>query len=118
MAISSMLAEQSKHLVVFISIPDDQSCLCMERRFYTCHLSLQYTTNTWSSRMQMNAPRCLFGSTSVGEIYILAGETGTWKTLPSMNKWRKMCFVDGNFYVIGGIGRTELSKVLLTHCGD
>ncbi|KAF3644149.1 F-box/kelch-repeat protein SKIP11 [Capsicum annuum] len=92
-------------------------------------------TNTWSSGMQMNAPRCLFGSASLGEIAILAGgcdsqgnilksaelyssETGTWKTLPSMNKQRKMCsavFMDKKFYVIGGIGGTE-SKLLT--CGE
>ncbi|XP_010242420.1 PREDICTED: F-box/kelch-repeat protein At1g74510-like [Nelumbo nucifera] len=79
-------------------------------------------TNSWSAGMRMNAPRCLFGSASLGEIAILAGgcdsegnilssaelynsETGTWVTLPSMNKPRKMCsgvFMDGKFYVIGG----------------
>lgn len=80
--------------------------------------------NSWSSGMQMNIPRCLFGSASLGEIAILAGgcdprgnilssaelynsETGTWEILPNMNKARKMCsgvFIDGKFYVIGGIG--------------
>ncbi|WMV07641.1 hypothetical protein MTR67_001026 [Solanum verrucosum] len=56
----------------------------------------------------MNAPRCLFGSASFGEIVILAGgcdsrgnllravelynsETGTCKILPSMKKRCKMC---------------------------
>ncbi|GAB2297220.1 F-box/kelch-repeat protein skip11 [Dionaea muscipula] len=83
-------------------------------------------TNSWSSGMRMNAPRCLFGSASLGEIAILAGgcdsqgniyssaelydsEKKTWVTLPSMNKPRKMCsavFMDGKFYVIGGIGGT------------
>ncbi|KAH7515917.1 hypothetical protein FEM48_Zijuj10G0079100 [Ziziphus jujuba var. spinosa] len=92
-------------------------------------------TNSWSSGMKMNAPRCLFGSASLGEIAILAGgcdsqgnilrsaelynsETQTWETLPSMNKPRKMCsgvFMDGKFYVIGGIGGSE-SKVLT--CGE
>lgn len=81
-------------------------------------------TNTWSSGMEMNVPRCLFGSASLGEVAILAGgcdprgnilssaelynsETGTWEVLPNMNKARKMCsgvFIDGKFYVIGGIG--------------
>ncbi|GAB2280297.1 hypothetical protein Dimus_014938 [Dionaea muscipula] len=81
-------------------------------------------TNSWSSGMRMNVPRCLFGSASLGEIAILAGgcdsrgniyssaelydsEKKTWVTLPSMNKPRKMCsavFMDGKFYVIGGIG--------------
>ncbi|XP_059308570.1 F-box/kelch-repeat protein SKIP11-like [Lycium ferocissimum] len=93
-------------------------------------------TNTWSSGMQMNAPRCLFGSASLGEIAILAGgcdsqgrilssaelynsETGTWKTLPSMNKPRKMCsavFMDRKFYVIGGIGGTDSISRLT--CGE
>lgn len=81
-------------------------------------------TNTWSSGIEMNVPRCLFGSASLGEVAILAGgcdprgnilssaelynsETGTWEVLPNMNKARKMCsgvFIDGKFYVIGGIG--------------
>lgn len=84
-------------------------------------------TNTWSSGMNMNFPRCMFGSASVGEIAILAGgcdlsgntlsvaelynsELGTWETLPNMNKTRKMCsavFIDGKFYVIGGIGGSD-----------
>lgn len=92
-------------------------------------------TNSWSFGMRMNAPRCLFGSASLGEIAILAGgcdsqgnilssaelynsETQTWETLPSMNKPRKMCsgvFMDGKFYVIGGIGGSE-SKLLT--CGE
>lgn len=73
--------------------------------------------------MQMNAPRCLFGSASLGAIAILAGgcdsrgiilssaeiynsEDGSWRVLPSMNRPRKMCsgvFMDGKFYVIGGV---------------
>ncbi|XP_054794856.1 F-box/kelch-repeat protein At1g74510-like isoform X1 [Prosopis cineraria] len=81
-------------------------------------------TNSWSSAKEMNTPRCLFGSASLGEIAILAGgcdprgnilssaelynsETGNWETLPNMNRARKMCsgvFMDGKFYVIGGIG--------------
>ncbi|CAH9115184.1 unnamed protein product [Cuscuta europaea] len=84
-------------------------------------------TNSWSSGMTMNEPRCLFGSACRGEIAILAGgcdlqgkilssaelynsETGFWKSLPNMNKTRKMCsavFMDGKFYVIGGIGGAE-----------
>ncbi|CAI9785225.1 unnamed protein product [Fraxinus pennsylvanica] len=101
------------------------------------HVIYKYSllTNTWSSGMSMNAPRCLFGSASLGEIAILAGgcdsngnilssaelynsEEGTWKTLQSMNKPRKMCsavFMDGKFYVIGGIGGTD--STLLT-CGE
>ncbi|GFP87369.1 F-box/kelch-repeat protein skip11 [Phtheirospermum japonicum] len=85
-------------------------------------------TNTWTTGMSMNEPRCLFGSASLGEIAILAGgcdsqgnilssaelynsETGSWKTLPGMIKPRKMCsgvFMDGKFYVIGGsVGPTR-----------
>ncbi|KAM3304185.1 hypothetical protein P3S67_015217 [Capsicum chacoense] len=89
-------------------------------------------TNTWSTEMQMNVPQCLFGKESLGEIAIFSGgcdsqgkilssaelynsETGTWRTLRSMNKTHKMCsdvFMDGKFYVIGGIGRTN-SKLLI-----
>ncbi|XP_011071012.1 F-box/kelch-repeat protein SKIP11-like isoform X2 [Sesamum indicum] len=93
------------------------------------HVIYRYSllTNTWTSGMSMNSPRCLFGSASLGEIAILAGgcdshgnilssaelynsEEGTWMTLPSMKKPRKMCsgvFMDGNFYVIGGIGGAD-----------
>lgn len=97
------------------------------------HVIYRYSllTNTWTSGMQMNAPRCLFGSASRGEIAILAGgcdsrgkilnsaelynsEQGTWRTLASMNQPRKMCsgvFMDGKFYVIGGVGGAE-SKLM------
>ncbi|MBA0604539.1 hypothetical protein Godav_017193 [Gossypium davidsonii] len=90
------------------------------------HVIYRYSilTNTWSSGMKMNTPRCLFGSASLGEIAILAGgcdphgnilssaelynsETSKWVTIPNMNKARKMCsavFMDRKFYVIGGIG--------------
>jgi N-acetylneuraminic acid mutarotase len=101
------------------------------------HVIYRYSllTNSWESGMRMNFPRCLFGSASLGEIAILAGgcdseghildsaelynsENQTWETLPSMNKPRKMCsgvFMDGKFYVIGGIGGRE-SKLLT--CGE
>uniref|UniRef100_A0A7N0V4G7 Uncharacterized protein n=1 Tax=Kalanchoe fedtschenkoi TaxID=63787 RepID=A0A7N0V4G7_KALFE len=92
-------------------------------------------TNSWSSGMSMNTPRCLFGSASLGEIAILAGgcdsqgnllcsaelynsETQTFKRLPDMHKPRKMCsgvFMHKKFYVIGGIGGAG-SKVL--SCGE
>ncbi|OMO93178.1 Kelch repeat type 1 [Corchorus capsularis] len=94
-------------------------------------------TNSWSSGTSMNAPRCLFGSASLGEIAILAGgcdsqgnilssaemynsETQRWETLPSMNKPRKMCsgvFMDNKFYVIGGIGGVGNDARVLT-CGE
>ncbi|XP_004490024.1 F-box/kelch-repeat protein At1g26930-like [Cicer arietinum] len=101
------------------------------------HVIYRYSllTNSWTSGMRMNAPRCLFGSASLGEIAILAGgcdsegrildsaelynsETQTWELLPSMKKPRKMCsgvFMDGKFYVIGGIGGRD-SKLLT--CGE
>ncbi|KAF8408078.1 hypothetical protein HHK36_007219 [Tetracentron sinense] len=101
------------------------------------HVIYRYSilTNSWSSGMKMNTPRCLFGSASLGEIAILAGgcdlqgnvlssaelynsETGTWETLPGMNKPRKMCsgvFMDRKFYVIGGIGE---NNVKLLTCGE
>lgn len=103
----------------------------------TSHVIYRYSilTNSWSSGMEMNTPRCLFGSASLGEIAILAGgcdprgnilssaelynsETGTWVTLPSMNKPRKMCsgiFMDRKFYVIGGIG---VGNSNLLTCGE
>ncbi|KAF8098085.1 hypothetical protein N665_0275s0051 [Sinapis alba] len=93
------------------------------------HVVYRYSllTNSWSSGKKMNSPRCLFGSASLGEIAIFAGgcdsfgkisdvaemynsELQTWTTLPKMNKPRKMCsgvFMDGKFYVIGGIGGGE-----------
>ncbi|KAH7836138.1 hypothetical protein Vadar_033067 [Vaccinium darrowii] len=81
-------------------------------------------TNSWSLGREMNEPRRLFGSASLGEIAIVAGgrdrennilssaeiynsDTGTWWSLPRMNRPRTMCsgvFMDGNFYVVGGIG--------------
>ncbi|XP_030961432.1 F-box/kelch-repeat protein SKIP11-like isoform X2 [Quercus lobata] len=103
----------------------------------TSHVIYAYSilTNSWTSGMRMNAPRCLFGSASLGEKAILAGgcdsqgnildsaelynsETKSWETLPRMKKPRKMCsgvFMDEKFYVIGGIGGPD-SKVL--SCGE
>lgn len=77
----------------------------------------------WSRCPPMNLPRCLFGSSSCGEIAIVAGgsdrnghvlksaelynsEMCLWETLPDMNCPRKLCsgfFMDGKFYVIGGM---------------
>uniref|UniRef100_A0A1J3IN45 F-box/kelch-repeat protein SKIP11 n=1 Tax=Noccaea caerulescens TaxID=107243 RepID=A0A1J3IN45_NOCCA len=104
---------------------------------FSSHVIYRYSllTNSWSSGMKMNSPRCLFGSASLGEIAIFAGgcdsqgkildfaemynsELRTWITLPRMNKPRKMSsgvFMDGKFYVIGGIGGAD-SKVLT--CGE
>ncbi|KAK4753576.1 hypothetical protein SAY87_001680 [Trapa incisa] len=95
-------------------------------------------TNSWSSGMKMNVPRCLFGSASLGEIAILAGgrdsqgntlssaemynsETQEWEQLPDMNKPRNMCsgvFMDGKFYVIGGIGENEPKRSRVLTCGE
>ncbi|KAH7836202.1 hypothetical protein Vadar_033651 [Vaccinium darrowii] len=82
----------------------------------------------------MNEPRSSFGSASLGEIAIVArgferehkilssaeiynSDTGTWESLPRMHRPRTMCsgvFMDGNFYVVGGIG---VGHTVLT-CGE
>ncbi|XP_054813327.1 F-box/kelch-repeat protein At1g74510-like [Prosopis cineraria] len=91
-------------------------------------------TNIWSSSMTMNTHRCLFASASLREIAIIAGgcdplgnildsaevynsETGRFENLPSMNKARKMCsgfFMDGKFYVIGGVDQDMMQLA----CGE
>ncbi|KAF7838441.1 F-box/kelch-repeat protein [Senna tora] len=88
-------------------------------------------TNSWSHGTSMNFPRCLFASGSLGEIAIVAGgcdavgnitdiaelynsETQSWEILPSMKVARKMCagaFMDGNFYVIGGINKVNTPQL-------
>ncbi|XP_040369014.1 F-box/kelch-repeat protein At1g74510 isoform X2 [Rosa chinensis] len=97
------------------------------------HVCYKYSllTHRWSSGRLMNTPRFLFASASSGEIAIVAGgcdlcgnilstaelynsETGTWLTLPSMHEPRRMCsgvFMDGKFYVIGGIGGSSAGEV-------
>ncbi|ERN15962.1 F-box/kelch-repeat protein At5g60570 [Amborella trichopoda] len=80
-------------------------------------------SQTWSRGPAMNLPRCLFGSSSYGELAIVAGgtdkngaflksaelynsESGRWEALPDMYSPRKLCsgfFMDGKFYVIGGL---------------
>ncbi|PKA51315.1 F-box/kelch-repeat protein SKIP11 [Apostasia shenzhenica] len=102
----------------------------------TSHIVLRYSilTNSWSPGKEMNSPRCLFGSASLGEKAIVAGGTDargnilssaelynselqTWETLPSMNVSRKMCsgvFMDGKFYVIGGM----MSNTEVLTCGE
>ncbi|XP_027192994.1 F-box/kelch-repeat protein SKIP11-like [Cicer arietinum] len=88
-------------------------------------------TNEWTKGIEMNTSRCLFGSASIGEIAILAGgcdlqgnilksaelynlDTNQWEILPDMNTARKMCsgvFMDGKFYVLGGIGADKTTKL-------
>ncbi|CAN7041061.1 hypothetical protein BRARA_B02129 [Brassica rapa] len=103
------------------------------------HVIYKYSilTHAWTSGKQMNTPRCLFGSASLGEVAVVAGgceydpcgkilnsaeiyslESGEWTVITRMNKVRKMCssvFMDGSFYVIGGIGEGS-SKMLM--CGE
>ncbi|KAK6936030.1 Kelch repeat type 1 [Dillenia turbinata] len=77
----------------------------------------------WVKCEGMNLPRCLFGSGSFGSIAIVAGGTdkngnilksaelydssmGRWEMLPNMHSPRRLCsgfFMDGKFYVIGGM---------------
>lgn len=77
----------------------------------------------WVKCEGMNHPRCLFASGSLGSISIVAGGsdkngnvlksaemydslTGKWEMLPSMHQPRRLCsgfFMDGKFYVIGGM---------------
>ncbi|KAM3203196.1 hypothetical protein P3L10_030822 [Capsicum annuum] len=73
--------------------------LLVFRKDVFAHVIYEYSllTNTWSTGMQMNVPRCLFGKESLGEIAIFAGgcdsqgkilssaelynsETRTWRT--------------------------------------
>lgn len=101
------------------------------------HVVYKYSllTNSWSSGITPTTPRCLFGSASRGAIAIVAGgcdirgrclssaehydsESGTWTTLPNMHKPRKMCsgvFMDGKFYVIGGVGEGDSNELT---CGE
>ena len=127
-------------------IPRDECFMCSDKEslavgtellvFGMAHIVYRYSilTNSWTRADPMNSPRCLFGSTSVGEKAYVAGgsdssgrilssaemydlETHTWTPLPCMNKARKLCsgtFMDGKFYVIGGV--TNNNKVLA--CGE
>ncbi|XP_052480619.1 F-box/kelch-repeat protein SKIP11-like [Gossypium raimondii] len=81
----------------------------------------------WMHMPKMQAYECFI----LGEIGIIAGgcdlrgnilssaelynsETGRWETIPSMNKARRMCsavFMEGKFYVIGGIGVESLKTI-------
>ncbi|KAG4949760.1 hypothetical protein JHK82_042981 [Glycine max] len=88
----------------------------------------------WVKCKEMNSPRCLFGSGSLGSIAIVAGGTnkygnflelaelydsnsGTWELLPNMHTPRTLCsgfFMDGKFYVIGGMS----SPIVSLTCGE
>lgn len=127
-------------------MPPDECFMCSDKEslavgtellvFGMAHIVFRYSilTNSWTRADPMNSPRCLFGSTSVGEKAYVAGGTDasgkilssaemydsvthTWTPLPSMNRARKMCsgvFLDGKFYVIGGV--TNNNQVLT--CGE
>ncbi|KAK4788544.1 hypothetical protein SAY86_019863 [Trapa natans] len=121
----------------FIVSDKESLAVGTELLVFTRYTIFRYSilTNSWSPGTTMKTPRCLFGSASLGEIAIVAGgsdeqlnilrsaelynsDTQEWEELPSMHKPRKMCsavFMDGKFYVIGGIGGTD-SKVLT--CGE
>lgn len=91
-------------------------------------------TRDWSRCPLMNLPRCLFGSSSLGEVAIVAGgsdkngrvlksaelynsELNVWQALSDMNVARKLCsgfFMDGKFYVIGGMS----SHTARLTCGE
>lgn len=93
-------------------------------------------TNSWSTGVEMNSPRCLFGSASFGEKAFVAGgtdmqgnilrsaemynsEAQTWITLPSMTKPRRMCsgvYMDNKFYVLGGMSGHSNADLLT--CGE
>ncbi|XP_010541336.1 PREDICTED: F-box/kelch-repeat protein At5g60570-like [Tarenaya hassleriana] len=88
----------------------------------------------WIKCEGMHRPRCLFASGSLGSIAIVAGGTdkngnilasaelydstwGRWEMLPSMNLPRRLCsgfFMDGKFYVIGGMSSPTASLT----CGE
>ncbi|KAF5751537.1 F-box/kelch-repeat protein [Tripterygium wilfordii] len=91
-------------------------------------------SSSWVKCEGMNRPRCLFGSGCCGSIAILAGGTdkngnvlksaelydsssGRWELLPNMHTQRKLCsgfFMDGKFYVIGGMSGPTVSLT----CGE
>ncbi|KAG2554425.1 hypothetical protein PVAP13_9KG610500 [Panicum virgatum] len=120
-------------------MPPDECFMCSDKEslavgtellvFGMARIVFRYSilTNSWTRADAMNSPRCLFGSTSVGEKAFVAGgtdslgtilssaemydsESHTWTPLPSMNRARKMCsgvFMDGKFYVIGGVANNN-----------
>ncbi|XP_061376675.1 F-box/kelch-repeat protein At5g60570 isoform X1 [Gastrolobium bilobum] len=88
----------------------------------------------WVKCKEMNQSRCLFGSSCLGSIAIVAGgsdkygnvlksaelydsSSGTWELLPNMHTPRRLCsgfFMDDKFYVIGGMSSPTVSLT----CGE
>ncbi|KAJ8768850.1 hypothetical protein K2173_023754 [Erythroxylum novogranatense] len=91
-------------------------------------------SHAWFKCEGMNRPRCLFASGSHGSVAIIAGGTdkngnvlssvelydsltGTWEVLPNMHSPRRLSsgfFMDGKFYVIGGMSSPTVSLT----CGE
>ncbi|XP_010460248.1 PREDICTED: F-box/kelch-repeat protein At1g26930-like isoform X3 [Camelina sativa] len=106
--------------------------------YFSCHLNeweaFDPRSKRWMHLPSMPQNECF----SYGEIAVLAGgcdssgrildtaemynyEDQTWSVLPGMNKRRKMCsgvFMDGKFYVIGGIGVGEANEPKVLTCGE
>ncbi|KAF3575336.1 hypothetical protein F2Q69_00061284 [Brassica cretica] len=106
--------------------------------YFSCHLNeweaFDPRSKRWMRLPSMPQNECF----SYGEIAVLAGgcdsngrildtaemynsEDQTWSVLPAMNKRRKMCsgvFMDGKFYVIGGIGVGEGNEPKVLTCGE
>ncbi|KAG7655585.1 Kelch repeat type 1 [Arabidopsis suecica] len=106
--------------------------------YFSCHLNeweaFDPRSKRWMHLPNMPQNECF----SYGEIAVLAGgcdssgrildtaelynyEDQTWLVLPGMNKRRKMCsgvFMDGKFYVIGGIGVGEENEPKVLTCGE
>ncbi|KAK8265786.1 hypothetical protein V6Z11_D12G200100 [Gossypium hirsutum] len=77
-------------------------------------------THTWATEMRMHTPRCLFASSSLGEIGFIAGGCDlrgnilSSAELYNSETGRRMCFavfMEGKFYVIGGIGVESLKTI-------
>lgn len=98
--------------------------LVFGREFYDFAIwKYSLVRGNWIKCQGMNLPRCLFGSSSLGSIAIVAGgsdksgnvlksaelydsSSGRWEMLPNMHSPRRLCsgfFMDGKFYVIGGM---------------
>lgn len=89
----------------------------------------ELAANEWFKGPSMITPRCLFASATCGNTAFIAGgletetcktilnsaemynpDTNSWERLPNMNHSRKHCsgcYMDGKFYVIGGLGENQ-----------